>query len=45
MHADKKEEIKSASAGEIVAFIGLKDTTTGDTLCDMDYPIVLEKMT
>ena len=44
MHADKKEEIKSASAGEIVAFIGLKDTTTGDTLCDMDYPIVLEKM-
>lgn len=44
MHANKKEEIKEAKAGEIVAFIGLKDTTTGDTLSDADFPIVLEKM-
>jgi elongation factor G len=44
MHADKKEEIKEAKAGEIVAFIGLKDTTTGDTLADLENPIVLEKM-
>jgi len=44
MHADKKEEIKEAKVGEIIAFIGLKDTTTGDTLSDIDHPIVLEKI-
>eukprot|EP00930_Biecheleria_cincta_P091015 TRINITY_DN804_c0_g1_i1.p1 TRINITY_DN804_c0_g1~~TRINITY_DN804_c0_g1_i1.p1 ORF type:complete len:829 (-),score=175.35 TRINITY_DN804_c0_g1_i1:257-2686(-) len=44
MHANKREEIKSAKAGDIIAVVGLKDTTTGDTLCAMDAPIVLEKM-
>eukprot|EP00933_Yihiella_yeosuensis_P076699 TRINITY_DN8657_c0_g1_i1.p1 TRINITY_DN8657_c0_g1~~TRINITY_DN8657_c0_g1_i1.p1 ORF type:complete len:823 (-),score=221.57 TRINITY_DN8657_c0_g1_i1:347-2815(-) len=44
MHANKREEIKEASAGDIVALVGLKDTTTGDTLCDKDAPIVLERM-
>merc|ERR1719221_2419844 len=44
MHSNKCEEIKSAAAGDIVALLGLKDTTTGDTLCAMDAPIVLEKM-
>jgi len=45
MHANKREEIKEATAGEIVAIIGLKETTTGDTLCDKDHPIVLESIT
>jgi elongation factor G len=46
MHANKKEDIKEAFAGEIVAFIGLKNTSTGDTLCDEDKNtgILLEKM-
>jgi elongation factor G len=44
MHANNREEIKSASAGDIVALVGLKNTTTGDTLCDPDFPIVLERM-
>ena len=44
MHAAEREEIKSASAGDIVAIVGLKDTTTGDTLCDNDKKIVLERM-
>jgi elongation factor G len=44
MHANNREDIKSGSAGDIVAFAGLKDTTTGDTLCDPQSPIVLEKM-
>ncbi|GBD40791.1 Elongation factor G [bacterium HR39] len=44
MHANQREEIRDASAGDIVAFVGLKETTTGDTLCDPDHPIVLEKM-
>ncbi|MGB4107394.1 MAG: elongation factor G [Alphaproteobacteria bacterium] len=44
MHANNREEIKSAEAGDIVALVGLKDTTTGDTLCDPDKPIVLERM-
>ena len=44
MHANQREEIKEAFAGDIVALVGLKDTTTGDTLCDPDKPIVLERM-
>ncbi|MGB4058205.1 MAG: elongation factor G [Alphaproteobacteria bacterium] len=44
MHANNREEIKSAEAGDIVALVGLKDTTTGDTLCDPNTPIVLERM-
>jgi elongation factor G len=44
MHANNREEIKEASAGDIVALVGLKDTTTGDTLCDPSKPIVLERM-
>ncbi|CAE8727780.1 unnamed protein product [Polarella glacialis] len=44
MHANKREEIKVASAGDIIALVGLKDTTTGDTLCAQDAPIVLERM-
>ena len=45
MHANKREEIPSVGAGEIVAVMGLKDTTTGETLCDPANPIVLESMT
>lgn len=45
MHANTREEIKEAFAGEIVALVGLKDTITGDTLCDEKSPIVLEKIT
>jgi elongation factor G len=45
MHANKKEEIEAVAAGDIAAAIGLKLTTTGDTLCDADRPIVLESMT
>ena len=44
MHSNSREEIKEASAGDIVALVGLKDTTTGDTLCDAAKPIVLERM-
>lgn len=44
MHADKREEVKEASAGEIVAFVGLKDTGTGDTLASAEDPVVLERM-
>ena len=44
LHANKREEIKEVRAGEIVAAIGLKTATTGDTLCDPDHPIILEKM-
>ncbi len=44
MHANHREEIKEASAGDIVAFAGLKDVTTGDTLCDPSSPVVLERM-
>ncbi len=45
MHANQREEIDQAVAGEIVAVVGLKDCTTGDTLCDKDKPIVLETIT
>ncbi|MFD0655881.1 elongation factor G [Thermocatellispora tengchongensis] len=45
MHANKREERSSASAGQIVAVMGLKDTTTGDTLCDPNNQVVLESMT
>ncbi len=42
MHANKRERIDTASAGDIVAVLGLKTTTTGDTLCDEEHPIMLE---
>ncbi|MBR7159883.1 MAG: elongation factor G [Clostridia bacterium] len=44
MHANSRSEIEEIRAGDIVAFVGLKDTTTGDTLCDADHPVILEKM-
>jgi elongation factor G len=44
MHANKRDDIKEAYAGDIIALAGLKDTTTGDTLCDENHPIVLENM-
>ena len=44
MHANHREEIKEAYAGEIVALVGLKDTGTGDTLCDEKAPIILERI-
>ena len=45
MHANQREEIDEVNAGDIAAAVGLKDTTTGDTLCDENKPIVLESMT
>jgi elongation factor G len=45
MHANKREERSSATAGQIVAVMGLKDTTTGDTLSAQDSPVILESMT
>jgi elongation factor G len=44
MHANKREERENAGAGMIIAVMGLKDTTTGDTLCDADKPVILESM-
>jgi elongation factor G len=44
MHADKRAEIKEVHAGDIAAFVGLKDTQTGDTLASSDDPVVLERM-
>jgi elongation factor G len=45
MHANKRAEVPNAVAGSIVAVMGLKDTTTGDTLCDPAKPVILESMT
>ena len=45
MHANQREEIKEAFAGEIVAVVGFKDTITGDTIADADNPIILEQIT
>ena len=45
MHANKREERQGVGAGQIVAVVGLKNTTTGDTLCDQDKPVILESMT
>ena len=45
MHSNNREEIKEVLAGDIAAAVGLKDVTTGDTLCAQDAPIVLERMT
>src|SRR6185295_3965936 len=44
MHANKREEIKEVYAGDIAAAIGLKGVTTGNTLCDLSYPLALEAM-
>jgi elongation factor G len=44
MHANNREDIETAYAGDIVAIAGLKETTTGDTLCDQNKPIILERM-
>jgi elongation factor G len=45
MHANKREEVKEVYSGDIAAIVGLKGTTTGDTLCDENNPIILEKIT
>src|SRR3546814_1603594 len=44
MHANSREDVKEARAGDIVAIAGLKNTTTGDTLCDPLKPVILERM-
>ncbi|WP_339424914.1 EF-Tu/IF-2/RF-3 family GTPase, partial [Klebsiella pneumoniae] len=44
MHANKRDEIKEIRAGDIAAAIGLKDVTTGDTLCDPNHVVILERM-
>merc|ERR1712032_294400 len=44
MHANDREEVKSAVAGDVIALCGLKDTTTGETLCDKSKAVILEKM-
>ncbi len=44
MHANHREDIEMVYSGDIAAAVGLKNTTTGDTLCDMDHPIILESM-
>ena len=44
MHSNSREELKEAHAGDIVALVGLKDSTTGDTLCVKEHPVVLERM-
>lgn len=45
MHADKREDVTEVEAGDIAAIVGLKGTTTGNTLCDQNHPIVLESIT
>jgi elongation factor G len=45
MHANHREDITEASAGDIIAIVGLKNTFTGDTVCDPDHPIILENIT
>ena len=44
MHANQREEIKEVRAGDIAACVGMKDVTTGETLCDLEHPIILERM-
>jgi elongation factor G len=44
MHSNHREEVEEVFAGDIAAIVGLKNTTTGDTLCDPDHPIILEKI-
>ena len=44
MHANSREDVKEARAGDIIALCGLKRTTTGDTLCDLQNPVILERM-
>ena len=44
MHADKREEVKEVYAGDIAAIVGIKNTTTGDSLCDPENPVILEKI-
>ncbi|MEA1935717.1 MAG: elongation factor G [Thermodesulfobacteriota bacterium] len=44
MHANKRERVEEVGAGDIIAVVGLKDTTTGDTICDESHPIILESM-
>jgi elongation factor G len=44
MHANERTEVKEARAGDIIAIVGLKDTVTGDTLCDPDNAVILERM-
>jgi elongation factor G len=44
MHANDRKDVKIARAGDILALAGLKDTTTGDTLCDPNHPVILERM-
>ncbi len=45
LHAEKREDVDEVTAGDIAAMVGLKDTFTGDTLCDPDHPIILERIT
>ena len=45
MHANHREEIEDAGTGDIVAIVGLKNATTGDTVCDQDHPLILEQIT
>jgi elongation factor G len=44
MHANSREDVKEARAGDIIAIAGLKDVVTGDTLCDEKSPVLLERM-
>ena len=44
MHANHREDVETVYAGDIAAAVGLKNTTTGDTLCDENHPVILESM-